>query len=139
MKTVILAGGLGTRISEYSMSVPKPMVPIGGEPILWHIMKMYSSYGFNEFIICLGYKGHIIKEYFTNYSLNQSDLTIDISRNSIEIHNNKSESWKITLVDTGGNTMTGGRLLRVKHYVGDTTFMMTYGDGVGDIDIQQLI
>lgn len=139
MKTVILAGGLGTRLSEETSIKPKPMVEIGGKPILWHIMKIYSHYGFNEFVICLGYKGHIIKEYFLNYFLYQSDLTIDIGINSTEIHNYKSEPWKVTLIDTGDKTMTGGRLLKVKDYVGDSTFMMTYGDGVGDIDIPGLI
>lgn len=135
MKVVILAGGLGTRLSEETTIKPKPMVEIGGKPILWHIMKIYSHYGFNEFIICLGYKGYLIKEYFANYFLHQSDVTIGLQNNKIEIHNNKVEPWKITLIDTGDNTMTGGRILRVKDYIGDETFMMTYGDGVADINI----
>ena len=130
MKVVILAGGFGTRLSEETSIKPKPMVEIGGKPILWHIMKIYSSYGFNDFIICLGYKGFVIKEYFANYFLHQADVTFDIANNKMEIHNNHAESWKVTLVDTGENTMTGGRLLRVKEYVGNETFMMTYGDGV---------
>jgi glucose-1-phosphate cytidylyltransferase len=139
MKVVILAGGLGTRLSEETTIKPKPMVEIGGKPILWHIMKIYSHYGFNEFIICLGYKGYIIKEFFANYFLHQSDITFDIAKNKIEIHNNNSEPWKVTLVDTGDSTMTGGRLLRVKDYIGNNTFMMTYGDGVGNIKIDELI
>jgi glucose-1-phosphate cytidylyltransferase len=139
MKVVILAGGLGTRLSEETIIKPKPMVEIGGKPILWHIMKIYSHYGFNEFIICLGYKGYIIKEFFANYFLHQSDITFDIANNKMEIHNNNSEPWKVTLVDTGDSTMTGGRLLRVKDYIGNNTFMMTYGDGVGNIKIDELI
>ncbi|MEW6195139.1 MAG: glucose-1-phosphate cytidylyltransferase [Bacteroidota bacterium] len=139
MKVVILAGGLGTRLSEETTIKPKPMVEIGGKPILWHIMKIYSHYGFNEFIICLGYKGYLIKEYFANYFIHQSDITVDLKNNKIETHNNYSEPWKVTLVDTGDNTMTGGRILRVKDYVRDETFMMTYGDGVGDIDIAELL
>ena len=139
MKVVILAGGLGTRLSEETTIKPKPMVEIGGKPILWHIMKIYSHYGFNEFIICLGYKGYLIKEYFANYFLHQSDVTIDLSINKIEVHNNSSEPWKVTLVDTGENTLTGGRLLRVKEYIGNDTFMMTYGDGVADVNIKDLI
>lgn len=139
MKVVILAGGFGTRLSEETTLIPKPMVEIGEKPILWHIMKIYSHFGFNEFIICLGYKGYVIKEYFANYYLHQSDVTIDLSANAIEIHKNTSEPWKVTLVDTGLNTMTGGRLLRVKDYIGNSTFMMTYGDGVADINISRLV
>lgn len=139
MHIVILAGGYGTRLSEETSLKPKPMVEIGGRPILWHIMKIYSSFGFNDFIICLGYKGYVIKEYFANYFLHQSDVTIDLSKNSMEIHNNSAEPWKVTLVDTGEGTMTGGRLLRVKEYVHEQEFMMTYGDGVADIDITNLI
>lgn len=139
MKTVILAGGFGTRLSEETTLKPKPMVEIGGKPILWHIMKIYSHYGFNDFIICLGYKGFIIKEYFANYFLHQSDVSIDISNNKIEVLNNTAEPWKITLIDTGENTMTGGRLLRIKKYIDQKTFMLTYGDGVADVDIKSLI
>lgn len=139
MKVVILAGGFGTRLSEETSIKPKPMVEIGGKPILWHIMKIYSSFGFNDFIICLGYKGYVIKEYFANYFLHQADVTFDIGNNKMEIHNNHAEPWKVTLVDTGANTMTGGRLLRVKEYVGKETFMMTYGDGVGNVDLKKLI
>lgn len=139
MKVVILAGGFGTRLSEETTIKPKPMVEIGGKPILWHIMKIYSHYGFNDFIICLGYKGYIIKEYFANYFLHQSDVTFDLQNNKREIHNNFSEPWKVTLVDTGDNTMTGGRLLRVKDYLDNKTFMMTYGDGLADINIIKLI
>lgn len=139
MKVVILAGGLGTRLSEETTIKPKPMVEIGGKPILWHIMKIYSHYGINEFIVCLGYKGYIIKEYFANYFLHQSDITIDLEKNKIKTHNNYAEPWKVTLVDTGDNTMTGGRVLRVKDYIGNETFMMTYGDGVANINIKELI
>lgn len=139
MKTIILAGGLGTRLSEETTVKPKPMVEIGGRPILWHIMKTYSHYGYNDFIICLGYKGYIIKEYFANYYLHQSDITIDLKSNSSEIHNNTAEPWRITLIDTGENTMTGGRLKRVKEYIGNGTFMMTYGDGVADVNINDLV
>jgi glucose-1-phosphate cytidylyltransferase len=139
MKVVILAGGLGTRISEETDIKPKPMVEIGGKPILWHIMKLYSHFGFNEFVICLGYKGYVIKEYFANYFLHQSDVTIDLQNNSMEIHQSKAEPWRITLVETGLATMTGGRLKRVKDYVGDSTFMLTYGDGVGNIDLRSLL
>ncbi len=139
MKTVILAGGLGTRLSEETEVRPKPMVEIGGKPILWHIMKTYSHCGFNDFVICLGYKGYMIKEWFSHYSLHNSDLSIDLKKNNIEILNNKTEDWKVTLVDTGKDTMTGGRLKRVKEYLDDETFMMTYGDGVGDIDIKSLV
>jgi glucose-1-phosphate cytidylyltransferase len=139
MKVVILVGGLGTRLSEETTIKPKPMVEIGGNPILWHIMKIYSHYGFNDFIICLGYKGYMIKEYFANYFLHMSDVTIDIKNNKIEIHQSFSEPWKISLIDTGENTMTGGRVKRVQSYVGNETFMLTYGDGVSDVDILNLI
>lgn len=139
MKAVILAGGYGTRISEESGVRPKPMVEIGGKPILWHIMKIYSHYGINEFIICCGYKGYVIKEYFANYFLHMSDVTFDMLNNKMEVHENKTEPWKVTLVDTGEGTMTGGRLKRVKSYVGNETFCMTYGDGVSDIDIRSAI
>jgi glucose-1-phosphate cytidylyltransferase len=139
MKVVILAGGLGTRLSEETDLKPKPMVEIGGKPILWHIMKIYSHYGFNDFIICLGYKGYVIKEYFANYSLHQSDATIDLSTNKMELHNCKAEPWKITLLDTGLNTMTGGRIKRAQRFIGGETFMLTYGDGVADIDIRSLM
>lgn len=139
MKVVILAGGLGTRLSEETTVKPKPMVEIGGKPILWHIMKIYSHFGYNDFIICLGYKGYIIKEFFANYFLHQSDVTYDLQNNKMEIHNNNAEPWKVTLVDTGDNTMTGGRILRVRDYIGDKTFMMTYGDGVANININELV
>lgn len=139
MKVVILAGGFGTRLSEETTIKPKPMVEIGEKPILWHIMKIYSHYGFNEFIICLGYKGYVIKEFFANYYLHQSDITFDLLNNSMEVHQNTAEAWKVTLVDTGLNTMTGGRLLRVKEYIGKETFMMTYGDGVADVNINKLL
>jgi glucose-1-phosphate cytidylyltransferase len=139
MKVVILAGGYGTRISEETETRPKPMVEIGGMPILWHIMKIYSHYGFNEFIICTGYKGYFIKEYFANYFLHQSDLTIDLKDNSRTIHSNTSEDWKITLVDTGLNTMTGGRIKRIQKYIGDEPFLLTYGDGLSNVNIIELI
>ncbi|MDI4232954.1 glucose-1-phosphate cytidylyltransferase [Bradyrhizobium sp. 31Argb] len=139
MKVVILAGGLGTRISEESHLKPKPMIEIGGKPILWHIMKMYSHYGINEFIVCLGYKGYVIKEYFSNYFLHTSDVTFDMRDNKMEIHEKFAEPWKVTLVDTGEATMTGGRLRRVAPYLRDETFCFTYGDGVSDIDIDALI
>ena len=140
MKTVILAGGLGTRISEESQFRPKPMIEIGGRPIIWHIMKIYSHYGFNDFVICCGYKGYYIKEYFANYFMHESDVTFDFRNGSerVTIHEQHAEPWQITLVDTGLNTMTGGRLLRVKKYIGNETFMLTYGDGVADIDINAL-
>lgn len=138
MKLVILAGGLGTRISEESTSRPKPMIGIGGKPILWHIMKMYSAYGINDFVICCGYKGYVIKEYFANYFLHMSDVTIDLANNSIEVHAKKAEPWKVTLVDTGESTQTGGRLKRIKDFI-DDDFCMTYGDGVGSINISKLI
>ena len=140
MKVVILAGGLGTRISEESHLKPKPMIEVGDAPILWHIMKYYSSYGFNEFIICCGYKGYVIKEYFADYYLHRSDVTFDFANNNeMIIHNNVAEPWKVTVVDTGLHTMTGGRLKRIQKYVGDQTFMMTYGDGVSDIDLDELL
>jgi glucose-1-phosphate cytidylyltransferase len=139
MKAVLLAGGLGTRISEETSVRPKPMVEIGGRPILWHIMKNYSNYGINDFIICLGYKGYLIKEYFANYFLHTSDVTFDMEKNSMEVHQNYSESWRVTLVDTGDETMTGGRLKRVKDYIGDEDFCFTYGDGLSDVPIDQLI
>ncbi len=139
MKVVILAGGYGTRISEYSHLKPKPMIEIGGKPILWHIMKEYSHYGFNEFIICAGYKQHIIKEWFNNYYLYNSDITYDFTKeNRMEIHSNVAEPWKVTIVDTGLNTMTGGRIKRVQPYIGDEAFMLTYGDGVSDVNIREL-
>lgn len=139
MKVVILAGGRGTRISEETNAIPKPMVEIGGKPILWHIMKIYSYYGFNKFIICLGYRGYMIKEYFSHYFLHMSDATINLSKNEVTIHNTHSEPWEITLIDTGLETMTGGRLKRVRSYLKDETFMLTYGDGVGDINISELV
>jgi len=138
MKVVILAGGFGTRLSEETDLRPKPMVEIGGYPILYHIMKIYSHYGYDDFIIALGYKGYLIKEYFINFFYHNSDLSIDISKNKIEILNNHSENWKVTLVDTGLNTMTGGRIKRVQRYIDNETFMLTYGDGVSDIDINKL-
>jgi len=139
MKAVILAGGLGTRISEETQIKPKPMVEIGGKPILWHIMKIYSAHGINDFIICCGYKGYVIKEYFANYVLHVSDVTFDLRRNSMELHQNGTEPWRVTLVDTGDNCGTGGRLRRVRHYLGEDDFCFTYGDGVSDVDIQALI
>lgn len=140
MKAVILAGGLGTRISEESASRPKPMIEIGGKPILWHIMKIYSHYGINEFIVCCGYKGYVIKEYFANYFLHMSDVTFDMQKNSMEVHQRFAEPWKVTLVNTGEDTMTGGRLKRVSQYIKDEeAFCFTYGDGVSNIDIRSLI
>lgn len=140
MKAVILAGGLGTRISEESSTKPKPMIDIGGKPILWHIMKIYSHFGINDFIVCCGYKGYVIKEYFANYFLHMSDVTFDMQENSMKVHQRYSEPWKVTLVDTGENTMTGGRLKRVAEYVKDEeAFCFTYGDGVSDIKIDSLI
>ena len=140
MKVVILAGGMGTRLSEETTSIPKPMISIGGKPILWHIMKIYSHYGFNDFVICLGYKGYVIKEYFSNYFLHQSDVTFDLMKNEMTVHKHRAENWKVTLIDTGELTMTGGRLKRIKSYVeGDDFFCCTYGDGVGDINIASLI
>lgn len=139
MKAVILAGGLGTRLSEETGSRPKPLVEVGGRPILWHIMKMYSGHGINEFIICCGYKGYMIKEYFANYFLHMCDVTFDIPNNKMETHQNRAEQWKVTLVDTGDSTMTGGRIRRVRDYIGGETFCLTYGDGVGDVDISASI
>ncbi len=139
MKVVILAGGFGTRLSEETELIPKPMVEIGGKPILWHIMKTYSHFGHNEFVILLGYKGHIIKQFFHNYFLHQSDVTIDLKSNSVQVHSNLSEPWKVTLVDTGQETQTGGRLLRAKKYLKDAPFMFTYGDGVGNMDLASLV
>lgn len=139
MKTVLLAGGLGTRLSEETSLKPKPMVEIGDMPILWHIMKIYSYYGFNDFIVCLGYKGYVIKEYFANYFLHRSDVTFDLNTNSVQILNNTCEPWKITLVDTGYETMTGGRIQRIQKYIGNEAFMLTYGDGVANINIKNLL
>jgi glucose-1-phosphate cytidylyltransferase len=139
MKVIILAGGFGTRISEESHLKPKPMIEIGGRPILWHIMKIYSHYGFHEFIICLGYKGYIIKEYFSNYFLHMSDVTFDMKNNSMEVHQRFVEPWKVTLVNTGEGTMTGGRVKKISSYIGKETFMLTYGDGVSDVDIAKTI
>lgn len=139
MKAVILAGGLGTRLSEETELKPKPMVEIGGKPILWHIMKIYSAHGINEFIICLGYKGYVIKEYFANYFLHMSNVTFDMERNEMKVHENKAEPWKVTLVDTGSATMTGGRIKRIADYLDDEDFCLTYGDGVSDVDITALI
>lgn len=139
MKVVILAGGLGTRISEETIIRPKPMIEIGGRPILWHILKMYSRYGFNEFVICLGFKGYMIKEYFSNYFMHMSDVTFDVMNNTMLIHERHAEPWKVTLIDTGVETMTGGRLKRISRHLNNETFMMTYGDGVADIDIAKLV
>jgi glucose-1-phosphate cytidylyltransferase len=139
MKVVLLAGGLGTRLSEETILRPKPMVEIGGMPILWHIMKIYSAYGFNDFIICLGYKGYVVKEYFANYFLHKSDVTIDLTTNSVKVHDSQAEPWKITLVDTGNDSMTGGRIKRIKHHIGNEPFMLTYGDGVSDVNISALV
>lgn len=139
MKAVILAGGFGTRISEESGIRPKPMVEVGGKPILWHIMKTYSHYGINDFIICCGYKGYMIKEYFSNYFLHTSDVTFDMKTNNMKVHNINSEPWTVTLVDTGENSMTGGRVKRVAEYIGNETFCLTYGDGVSNVDINKLI
>lgn len=139
MKVVILAGGYGTRISEETVAKPKPMVEIGGKPLLWHIMKMYSHFGYHDFIICLGYKGYMIKEYFANYFLHMSDVTFDIQNNRMDVRQNYAEPWKVTLIDTGIETMTGGRLKRVAPYLDGKTFMMTYGDGVGNINIPELL
>jgi glucose-1-phosphate cytidylyltransferase len=139
MKVVLLAGGFGTRLSEETDVRPKPMLEIGGKPILWHIMKIYSSYGFNEFVVLLGYKGYYIKEYFTNYFLHQADVTIDLKNNNMSVHNNSSEPWKITLLETGLHAMTGGRIKKAQEFIGDSQFMMTYGDGVSDINIKELV
>lgn len=139
MKVVILAGGFGTRISEESYLRPKPMIEIGERPILWHIMKIYSHYGFNDFIVCLGYKGYCIKEYFAHYFLHESDVTFDFKNaNEQLIHNHTAEPWRVTLANTGFDTMTGGRVKRIQHYIGDETFMLTYGDGVSDVNIKEL-
>jgi len=139
MKVVLLAGGFGTRLSEETDIRPKPMVEIGGKPILWHIMKIYSHYGFNEFVVLLGYKGYYIKEYFANYFLHQSDITIDLQNNKMEVLNSSSEPWRVTLLDTGLNTMTGGRIKKAQKFIGNEPFMLTYGDGVADINIKELI
>jgi glucose-1-phosphate cytidylyltransferase len=139
MKAVILAGGLGTRLSEETLLKPKPMVEIGGMPILWHIMKTYSFYGVNDFIICLGYKGFMVKEYFANYFLHMSDVTFDMASNKMEVHHAKAEPWRVTLVDTGESTGTGGRLIRIASYIGDNDFCFTYGDGVSDVNIKELV
>lgn len=139
MKAVILAGGLGTRLSEETQVKPKPMVEVGGKPILWHILKTYSAHGINEFIICLGYKGYVIKEYFANYFLHMSDVTFDMANNRMEVHQNNAEPWKVTLVDTGDKTMTGGRLKRVKPFLDGGDFCFTYGDGVANVDITRLV
>ena len=139
MKVVILAGGFGTRISEESHLKPKPMIEIGEQPILWHIMKHYSQYGFNDFVICLGYKQYVVKEYFADYFLHTSDVTFDLAKNEMQVHNNYSEPWRVTLVDTGLHTMTGGRIKRIRDYIGDETFMLTYGDGVSNVDLDALV
>jgi glucose-1-phosphate cytidylyltransferase len=139
MKVVLLAGGLGTRLSEETVTKPKPMVEIGGKPVLWHIMKIYSSYGFNEFVICLGYKGYVVKEYFANYFLHQSDVTFHMQENKVEIHNSQAEPWKVTLVETGYETMTGGRVKRVSDYLNNEPFLLTYGDGVSNVNIAELV
>jgi glucose-1-phosphate cytidylyltransferase len=139
MKVVILAGGLGSRLSEETGIKPKPLVEIGDRPILWHIMKIYSNYGFNDFVICLGYKGYLIKEFFANYFLHRSDVTVDLAENSIKVLNSQAEKWKVTLIDTGYNTMTGGRIKRIQPHVGNEPFMLTYGDGVSDVNIKKLL
>src|ERR1043165_3054301 len=135
MKAVILAGGLGTRLSEETATRPKPMVEIGGKPILWHILKMYSHHGVNDFIICCGYKGYVIKEYFANYFIHTADVTFDLQNNRMAVHHNDAEPWRVTLADTGFNTQTGGRLLRIRDYLDNETFCMTYGDGLSDVDV----
>jgi glucose-1-phosphate cytidylyltransferase len=139
MKVVILAGGLGTRLSEETATRPKPMVEIGARPLLWHVMKIYSAFGQNEFVICLGYKGYLIKEYFANYALHMSDVTVDVGHGAIDVHRRLAEPWKVTLIDTGDLTATGGRLKRIRDYIGQSTFCMTYGDGVGNVDIGRLL
>jgi glucose-1-phosphate cytidylyltransferase len=139
MKVVILAGGLGTRISEETVLKPKPMIEIGGMPILWHIMKIYSSHGYNDFVVCLGYKGYIVKEYFNNYFLHRSDVTVDLSTNTREVHGSQAEPWRITLVDTGNESMTGGRIKRIQNHIGNEPFLLTYGDGVSDVNITELV
>jgi glucose-1-phosphate cytidylyltransferase len=139
MKAVILAGGLGSRLSEATSVIPKPMVEIGGKPIIWHIMKIYSHYGINDFVVCCGYKQYVIKEYFANYFRHNCDMTVDLSNNSVQIHDNHSENWKVTMIDTGLNTMTGGRIKRIQPYVGNEHFCLTYGDGVTDLNISDTI
>jgi glucose-1-phosphate cytidylyltransferase len=139
MKVVILAGGRGTRLSEETGIKPKPMIEIGNKPIIWHIMKIYSHYGYNEFIVCCGYKGYMLKEYFANYFLHEADVTIDLSKNKVDVHVAKAEPWKITLVDTGLETMTGGRIKRIESYIGNETFFLTYGDGLTDVNISKLV
>lgn len=139
MKVVILAGGFGTRISEESHLKPKPMIEIGEQPILWHIMKYYSEFGFHDFVICLGYKQYVVKEYFADYFLHTSDVTFDLAKNRMEVHNNYSEPWRVTLVDTGLHTMTGGRIRRIREYIGDEPFLLTYGDGVSNVDLHALV
>jgi glucose-1-phosphate cytidylyltransferase len=139
MKVLILAGGLGTRLSEETDIRPKPMAEIGGKPILWHIMKCYAHYGFNEFVVLLGYKGYYIKEYFANYFLHQSDVTFDLSTNELQVHSNSSEPWKVTLLETGADTMTGGRIRRAKNFIGNEPFLLTYGDGVSDVNLSELV
>jgi glucose-1-phosphate cytidylyltransferase len=139
LKVVLLAGGLGTRLAEETSTRPKPMVEIGGNPILWHIMKYYSSFGFHEFVVCLGYKGYVIKEYFANYFLHMSDVTFDLRDNALEVHQNHTEPWRVTLVDTGAETMTGGRIKRILPYVGNEPFLLTYGDGLSDVDLGAVI
>ena len=139
MKVIILAGGLGTRLSEETRIVPKPMVEIGGKPILWHIMKIYSHYGFNDFVILTGYKSHVIKEFFVNYYQRYSDITVDMAANTVEVHRNATEPWKVTMLYTGEDTMTGGRIKRAEDYIGNEPFMLTYGDGVADVDIPALL
>ena len=139
MKVIILAGGYGTRMSEETAQKPKPMVEVGGMPLLWHIMKIYSHYGYNDFVICLGYKGYVIKEFFANYFLHMADITIDLKKNRTEVHQTMSEPWKVTLVDTGQDTGTGGRMRKVQRYVGDGTFMLTYGDGLSSVNIKELV
>ncbi len=140
MKVIILAGGLGTRLSEYTETIPKPMVTIGGRPILWHIMKMYSNFGINDFVICCGFKGYVIKEYFSNYFLHVSDITFDMKDNQIKVHQQRAEPWTVTLVETGGDTMTGGRIKQIEKYVKDEdAFFLTYADGVSDVDLGKLL
>jgi len=139
MKVVLLAGGLGTRLSEETVLKPKPMVEIGGMPMLWHIMKMYSAHGYNDFVVCLGYKGYVVKEYFANYFMHKSDITIDLATNSMQVHDTNAEPWKITLVDTGVDSMTGGRVKRIQNHIGNEPFMLTYGDGVSNVDIKKLV
>lgn len=139
MKVVILAGGLGTRLSEETKFMPKPMVRIGDKPILWHIMKIYSQYGYNEFIVCLGYKGYAIKEWYMNYYLHNNDVTIDVHNNTVEVHTDETEHWKVTLAETGQDTQTGGRIKQIQKYIGNEPFMLTYGDGVADININSLV